>query len=335
MKLTLARWAEAVWYKGGCFGIVLLPITTIFSGIVWLRRFLYRKALLKSHTLSVPVIVVGNITVGGTGKTPLIIWLAELLVKSGYKPGIISRGYGGQSETWPQVVIDSSDVNKVGDEALLIAKRTRLPLVISPSRVDAAKQLLDSFDCDVLLSDDGLQHYKLNRDIEIAVIDGERRFGNGHCLPAGPLREPIERLSTVDFVVVNGEKSAGHEVSMQLCGDVAVNMETGEQKPLQSFQGECHAVAGIGNPGRFFKSLQLKGLSFKTHNFPDHYPFALKDIEFDDNKPVLMTEKDAVKCSQFANAKHWFVPVQAVPDPIFGQQFLDLLLKIPAKKHDR
>jgi tetraacyldisaccharide 4'-kinase len=335
MKKTLARWALDVWYKDAFLGMLLLPFAAIFSGIVRIRRFYYRNGLLKSHTLPVPVIVVGNITVGGTGKTPLIIWLAELLVKSGYRPGIISRGYGGQSEIWPQAVNENSDVNKVGDEALLIAKRTRLPLVISPSRVDAAKQLLDSFDCDVLLSDDGLQHYKLNRDIEIAVLDGERRFGNDYCLPAGPLREPIGRLSTVDFVVVNGEKSADHEISMQLLGDTAVNMKTGEQKPLHEFQGECHAVAGIGNPGRFFKSLQLKGLACITHDFPDHYPFALNDIEFDDNKPVLMTEKDAVKCSQFANARHWSVPVKAVPDPAFGQQFLDLLLKIPAKKHDR
>jgi tetraacyldisaccharide 4'-kinase len=330
MKKTLARWAVDIWYKDAFLGILLLPFAYIFSDIVRGRRFLYRKGILKSHTLPVAVIVVGNITIGGTGKTPLIIWLADLLANSGYKPGIISRGYGGQSETWPQVVTENGDVTKVGDEALLIAKQTRLPVVVGPSRVDAAIKLLDGFDCNVVLSDDGLQHYKLNRDIEIAVIDGERRFGNGYCLPAGPLREPIGRLSTVDFVVVNGEKYAGHEFSMQLLGDTAVNLKTNERKPLQAFCGSgCHALAGIGNPDRFFKLLESAGLSCITHSFPDHYRFERDDIEFGDNKPVLMTEKDAVKCTQFAGQQHWYLPIIAVPEPAFGQQFLDLLKQKP------
>jgi tetraacyldisaccharide 4'-kinase len=336
MKKTLARWAVDVWYKDAFLGILLLPFAYIFSDIVRVRRFLYRKGILKSHTLPVPVIVVGNITVGGTGKTPLIIWLAELLKSSGYKPGIISRGYGGQSDTWPQSVTGDSDVNKVGDEALLVAKQTRLPVVVGPLRVGPAKKLLADFDCNVVLSDDGLQHYKLNRDIEIAVIDGERRFGNGYCLPAGPLREPIERLSSVDFVVVNGDKYADHEFSMQLVGDMAVNLSTGEQRLLQAFQGtECHALAGIGNPERFFKLLESAGVSCITHSFPDHYQFDRNDIEFGDDKPVLMTEKDAVKCTQFAGFHHWYVPVKAIPEPAFGQQFLDSLLKSKHKKYDR
>jgi tetraacyldisaccharide 4'-kinase len=332
MKKTLARWAVDVWYKDAFLGILLLPFAYIFSDVVRFRRFLYRRGILKSHTLPVPVIVIGNITVGGTGKTPLIIWLAELLRYAGYKPGIISRGYGGQSETWPQIVNENSDVSKVGDEALLIAKQTRLPVVVGPSRVDAAKKLLDNFDCNVVLSDDGLQHYKLNRDIEIAVIDGERRFGNGYCLPAGPLREPIGRLSSVDFIVVNGNKHEDNEFSMQLVGDMAVNMATGEQKTLQAFQGiACHALAGIGNPGRFFKLLESAGLLCTTHSFPDHHPFSRNDIEFGDNKPLLMTEKDAVKCTGFTGENHWYVPVKAVPEPAFGQQLLDLLLTIQAQ----
>jgi tetraacyldisaccharide 4'-kinase len=199
-------------------------------------------------------------------------------------------------------------------------------LVIGPLRVESARKLLAEFDCNVVLSDDGLQHYKLNRDIEIAVIDGERRFGNGYCLPAGPLREPIERLGSVDFVVVNGEKYLNHEFSMQLVGDTAVNLVTGERKQLLAFQETvCHALAGIGNPGRFFKLLELNGLTCITHSFPDHYPFRLNDIEFGDNKPVLMTEKDAVKCMKFAGVQHWFIPVKAIPEPAFGQQLLDLL----------
>ena len=333
MKKTLARWAADIWYKDAFLGILLLPLAYFFSDIVRIRRFLYSKGLLKSQTLPVPVIVVGNITVGGTGKTPLLIWLADFLAKSGYKPGLISRGYGGQSETWPQVVNQYGDAHKVGDEAVLIAKQSRLPLVVGPSRVESANKLLADFDCNVILSDDGLQHYKLNRDIEIAVVDGERRFGNGYCLPAGPLREPIERLSSVDFVVVNGDKYAEHEISMHLVGDTAINLKTGEQKPLPAFQvGECHALAGIGNPGRFFKLLEVNGLICITHSFPDHYQFQQHDIEFGDDKPVLMTEKDAVKCTGFAQAKHWYIPVKAVPEANFGQQLLDLLIKTQAHK---
>ncbi len=332
MKKTLARWAADIWYKDAFLGILLLPLAYVFSDVVRIRRYLYRKGVLKSQALPVPVVVVGNITLGGTGKTPLIIWLAGLLEKSGYKPGIISRGYGGQSETWPQIVTSVSDARQVGDEPVLIARQTGLPVVVGPMRVEAANKLLAEFDCNVVLSDDGLQHYKLNRDIEIAVVDGERRFGNGYCLPAGPLREPLERLGSVDFVVVNGEKYTGHEYAMQLAGGTAVNLSTGERKPLQDFKGlSCHALAGIGNPERFFKLLDSNEIPCTTHSFPDHYPFTKNDIEFGDDKPVLMTEKDAVKCCRFAGQRHWTVPVTATPEPAFGEAFLNLL----NKKHDR
>jgi tetraacyldisaccharide 4'-kinase len=303
-----------------------MPLGFLFSDAVRFRKFLYRHGVLKTHTLPVPVIVVGNITVGGTGKTPLIIWLAGFLKESGFKPGIISRGYGGQAESWPQWVTADSDAKNVGDEALLIAKQTGCPMAVGPLRVDAANLLLRQADCTVILSDDGLQHYALNRAIEIAVIDGERRFGNGYCLPAGPLREPIERLQSVDFVIVNGEKSEENEFSMQLAGDTLVNLVTGEQKSLREFIGvDCHALAGIGNPERFFKLLEAAGLTCITHGFPDHYPFQRDDIEFSDNKPVLMTEKDAVKCRAFAGKQHWYLPVKAVPEPVFSEQLLNLL----------
>jgi tetraacyldisaccharide 4'-kinase len=176
------------------------------------------------------------------------------------------------------------------------------------------------------LSDDGLQHYALNRDIEIAVIDGERRFGNGYCLPAGPLREPIERLQSVDFIVVNGEKSENNEFSMQLIGNTAINLLTGQQKPLSEFSATgCHALAGIGNPDRFFKLLESAGLTCKTHSFPDHYKFQLGDISFSDSEPILMTEKDAVKCMAFAGEQHWYVPIKADPETDFAEQLLVLL----------
>ncbi len=326
MKKTLARWATDIWYKDPFIGVWLMPLGFLFSDAVRFRKFLYRHGVLKTHTLPVPVIVVGNITVGGTGKTPLIIWLAGFLKASGFKPGIISRGYGGQAESWPQRVTADSDAKHVGDEALLIAKQTGCPMAVGPLRVDAANLLLRQADCTVILSDDGLQHYALNRDIEIAVIDGERRFGNGYCLPAGPLREPIERLQSVDFVIVNGEKSEENEFSMQLVGDTLVNLITGEQKSLQEFNGvDCHALAGIGNPERFFKLLEAAGLMCITHGFPDHYPFQRGDIEFSDNKPVLMTEKDAVKCRAFAGKQHWYLPVKAVPESVFSDQLLNLL----------
>jgi tetraacyldisaccharide 4'-kinase len=326
MKKTLARWATDIWYKDPFIGVWLMPLGFLFSDAVRFRKFLYRMGVLKTHTLPVPVIVVGNITVGGTGKTPLIIWMAGFLKDSGFKPGIISRGYGGLAESWPQWVTADSDAKNTGDEALLIAKQTGCPTAVGPLRVDAAKMLLKQADCNVILSDDGLQHYAMNRAIEIAVIDGERRFGNGYCLPAGPLREPIERLRSVDFIIVNGEKYEEGEFSMRLVGEKAVNLVTGEQKSVQEFKGvDCHALAGIGNPDRFFKLLEMAGLASITHSFPDHYQFQRHDIEFSDNKPVLMTEKDAVKCIAFAGKQHWYLPVKAVPDPVFAEQFLNLL----------
>ncbi|MDD5275280.1 MAG: tetraacyldisaccharide 4'-kinase [Methylovulum sp.] len=326
MKRTLARWVENIWYKDSIIGTWLMPLGFLFSDIAQFRKFLYRLGMLKKHRLPVPVIVVGNITVGGTGKTPLIICLAKLLKEAGYRPGIISRGYGGQSASWPQSVDAGSDASQVGDEAVLMVKRTQCPVVVAPLRVAAAKQLLSETDCNVILSDDGLQHYALDRDIEIAVIDGERRFGNGYCLPAGPLREPINRLQSVDFIVVNGEKVEANELAMQLVGDMAVNIATGEQKPLAEFAAvACHALAGIGNPERFFKLLAAAGLACTTHSFPDHYQFQQADIVFADSDPVLMTEKDAVKCTAFASQQHWYLPVIAVPETGFAEQLLNLL----------
>ncbi len=326
MKKTLARWAVDIWYKDPFIGTWLMPLGFLFADFVKFRKFLYRIGVLKKHSMPVPVIVVGNITVGGTGKTPLLIYLAQLLKDAGYRPGIISRGYGGQAESWPQWVDANSTAANVGDEALLIAKQTGCPMAVGPLRVEDAKLLLKQSDCNVILSDDGLQHYALNRDIEIAVIDGERRFGNGYCLPAGPLRETIDRLQSVDFIVVNGEKSEPNELSMRITGDTAINLVTGERKSLQEFKATgCHALAGIGNPDRFFKLLESAGLSCKTHGFPDHYKFQRSDIEFGDDEQVLMTEKDAVKCMAFAGNQHWYIPVKAVPEQDFSEQLLKLL----------
>jgi len=325
MKKTLARKLTDIWYKDPFIGAWLMPFGFLFADIVRFRKFLYRIGVLKTQRLPVPVIIVGNITVGGTGKTPLIIALAKRLQDAGFKVGIISRGYGG--DALPRLVTVDSDPAQVGDEALLIAKQTGCMMAVAPLRVEAGKLLLEHTNCNVILSDDGLQHYALHRDIEIAVIDGERRFGNGYCLPAGPLREPIHRLQSVDFIVVNGEKTEANEYEMHITGDTAVNLITGEHKPLSAFAAEnkLHALAGIGNPNRFFNLLTANGLIFIAHSFPDHYVFQPNDIHF--KEPVLMTEKDAVKCTDFATEQHWFVPITARLDNHFTEQLLTLLEK--------
>lgn len=325
MKQKLALWLDKTWYDDPTAGIWLRPLGLGYCYVVAFRRFLYRSGVLRQHRVPVPVIVVGNITVGGTGKTPLIIWLAQLLKTNGYKPGIISRGYGGASETWPQRVFVDSDVKSVGDEAVLIARHADCPMAVGPERIKAVELLLDHGQCDVVLSDDGLQHYALGRDIEIAVIDGNRQFGNGRCLPAGPLREPRSRLNEVDFVVVNGPKTQDEDYTMHMEGRFAVNLFTGEVKPLQEFASTvCHAVAGIGNPDRFFASLEEAGLKFTSHRFPDHHVFEPDDLLFDTG-PLLMTEKDAVKCEAFARVTDWYVPVVAAVEPGFADRLLTLL----------
>ncbi|WP_374087958.1 tetraacyldisaccharide 4'-kinase [Methylomicrobium lacus] len=332
MTKRLSRLAAQVWYQKSAVGALLWPLSKLFEAIVWLRRTAYRLGLRKTATFKVPVIVVGNITVGGAGKTPLILWLAQFLKAQGYHPGIVSRGYGGKPDGWPQWVDAASDAGAVGDEALLIATRTGCPMAVSPRRPEACRSLLGKAPCDVLLSDDGLQHYALGRSIEIAVIDGERRFGNGWCLPAGPLREPVTRLKEVDLIVVNGGEPRPGEFAMRMALQDAVNLMSGERKPLGEFRSApCHAVAGIGHPARFFQGLERAGLTCITHDFPDHFAFQAQDVDYGDTLPVLMTEKDAVKCKQFANARLWAVPVEANLDPAFAARLIELL----SETHDR
>lgn len=322
----MQRFVQALWYGNPYRAWPLLPFSWLFRGIVALRRSLYRYGWLRVTTLPVPVIIVGNISVGGTGKTPLLIYLAQLLQKEGWRPGIISRGYGGRSQHWPQHVDENSDPALVGDEAVLIAAQSGCPTAVGPIRADAARLLLKNDACDVLLSDDGLQHYALARTIEIAVVDGQRRFGNGYCLPAGPLREPVSRLRSVDLLICNGTAQQTGEYTMQVAGDTAVNLLTGEHRPLSAFAGQtCHALAGIGNPQRFFRLLQNAGIICETHVFPDHHAYQSDDLDFRDNKPLLMTEKDAVKCRSFAHESDWYVPVQAVPQAAFIERLLYLL----------
>ncbi len=316
---------DAVWYQGRFPAKCLLPLSWFFQGVVKLRRSLYRAGCLKIRRLPVPVIIVGNISVGGTGKTPLIIALARLLKQNGYRPGVISRGYGGKVQDTPVKVDPSDNAAMVGDEPLLLSKHADCPVAVGVNRFEAGRFLLEQEGCDVILSDDGLQHYKLGRDIEIAVVDGDRQFGNGYCLPAGPLREPVERLAEVDFIIENGTKTEDKRFSMRLKGETAINLVTGASKSLLDFTDlDCHALAGIGNPDRFFNKLDAAGLQCINHKFPDHHSYQASDIEFGE-KPVLMTEKDAVKCFGFARDTHWYVPVTAHLEPAFTNRLLILL----------
>jgi tetraacyldisaccharide 4'-kinase len=330
MNKSFSRWLQDEWYKEMYISAFFMPISMLYADFMRFRTFLYNIGVRKKHKIAVPVIVVGNITVGGTGKTPLILWLARFLREEGYKPGIISRGYGGESETWPQWIDEHSKADQVGDEAVLMRQQADCPVAVGPKRVEAAHMLLQKSDCNIILSDDGLQHYALQRDIEIAVIDGERRFGNGYMLPCGPLREPIDRLQTVDLVIVNGVIEEQSEFSMAVEGDLAINLVSKEEKLLTEFSHQsCHALAGIGNPKRFFKLLENESISLECHAFPDHYQFSEEDIRFENNEnPVLMTEKDAVKCMGIATENHWYVPIKVQPE----QPFIDKLLKLLKEK---
>jgi tetraacyldisaccharide 4'-kinase len=320
------------WSHRGALAWLLWPASLVFGVVVFVRRLLFRLHVLKSHKAGIPVIVVGNLTAGGSGKTPLVLWIVELLREHRWKPGIVSRGYlggaraAGGSARHPVEANIASDPAEVGDEPILLARRSGCPVWVAPDRVAACRALREKHpECDVIVTDDGLQHYALARDIEICVVDG-RGFGNGFLMPAGPLREPPSRLRSVDAVVSHGAKGvAGHD--MKLEGDQLVCMANAHDvRPAKSFAGQkVHAVAGIGDPKRFFLDLARFGMKPVPHPFPDHHPFAAGDLDFGDAAPVVMTEKDAVKCKRFAKASHWVFPVRASLDPAFQRWLLERL----------
>jgi tetraacyldisaccharide 4'-kinase len=286
----------------------------------------YRSGRIATRWLPVPVIVVGNITVGGTGKTPLTIWIAQMLKARGLRPGIISRGYGGITPRNPLLVDINTSPRLAGDEPVMMARRTGCPVCIFPKRVQAGETLLANHALDILIADDGLQHHELGRDLEIAVVDGARGFGNGELLPAGPLREPIERLDRVDFIVTNGGTD-GDTIAMELKGSALTQLRQHcVKRPFHHFKGQrVHAVAGIGNPDRFFRTLRDQGLEILEHPFPDHHRYTAHDFEFGDELPVVMTEKDAIKCKAFAQEHHWCLPVDAQLPHDFGDKLLTRL----------
>ena len=330
--MSIESWLNRVWYERSAPPWGLVPLSLVYGAVSSSRQCLYASGLRRSSRIARPVIVVGNLTVGGTGKTPLVCWLAARLAERGFAPGIVTRGYGGSSRG-VRLIGASDDPAVAGDEPILLARRTGMPVAVGRDRPAAARLLVES-GCDVVLSDDGLQHYALARDCEIVVIDGDRRFGNGWLLPAGPLRERRTRLRTADVVVVNGGRALlDGALSMRLEARSAVALADGRMNPLPAFAGlEVHAVAGIGHPERFFNMLRAHGIEVIGHPLPDHARLAPADIAFPDSKPVLMTEKDAVKCRHAADERHWYVPVSAYFDGAESTTLIDIVTDLIAER---
>ncbi len=324
MSSRTERWHDGKWPFP-----LLLPLGWLFRAISAVRRLAYARGWLSAWRAPVPVIVIGNITVGGTGKTPLALALVERLRAAGWRPGIVSRGYGGQAD-YPARVDAASPASVVGDEPLLLARRSGVPVVVDPLRARGVRHLLAGSDCNLVVCDDGLQHYALARDIEIAVIDGQRGLGSGLPLPAGPLREPPSRLASVDFCVINGDwlaRSPRPEagVTMTLAAAPWLPVTAAGEGAQPPAPGPVHAVAGIGHPPRFFALLERLGYQPLPHAFPDHHAYSAGDLEFTPPLPLVMTEKDAVKCAGLAPANTWFVPVQAMLPESFWQALLTRL----------
>src|SRR5579864_8452935 len=320
---------ERLWYGDGAGSALLLPLAWAYGAVSGLRRQAYRSGLLRARRLTRPVVVVGNLTVGGTGKTPLTIWLAQQLSGASHRDGIISRGNGRQGSGVRSVQGDS-DWRDVGDEPVIVARRSGCPTMVAADRVAAARTLI-ARGAEVILADDGLQHLRLARDCEIVVVDGARGFGNGRLLPAGPLREPASRLRDADIVVINGVSAPGvadalstGALRMSLFGAEAHRVDglAGPMLLEHLRGGRAHAVAGIGNPQRFFQDLRAQGIEIVEHPYPDHHPFVAADLTFDDGLPVLMTQKDAVKCRSFAHSRLWYVPVTARFDDTQARELL-------------
>ena len=375
---SIAARLSGAWYSGARWPVLLTPLEWLYRGLTAIQRHRYRLGFAQQNRFPVPVVVVGNITVGGTGKTPLVVALVKQLTAMGYHPGVVSRGYGSAAPSYPFAVTASGEARHCGDEPLLIAIRTSAPVVIDADRSRAVRYLLANYHCDLVITDDGLQHYKLARDIECVVVDGQRKLGNGRCLPRGPLREPPGRLHSVDFIVVNGgtqqpaierqsepadsrdilaatattkaseitdstEPAAAQlaalrtttpQSQMVLQNHFAHRLDDSETIALADWDASdrrVHAVAGIGNPGRFFSALRQHGFSPIEHSFDDHYQFSLDDLDFADGLPVLMTEKDAVKVrAQGPLNNAWYVPVEAVLDTGFVAALSAKLEKIVA-----
>lgn len=305
---------ERIWSGHSLLYLLFLPLSWLYGFITFIRRFLYNNGWLKTWRAPVPVIIVGNLTAGGNGKTPVVIWLVEELKQRGINVGVVSRGYGGKSDHYPLIVTSTTSTQQAGDEPVLIYQRTGVPVAVAPKRQDAIKALLAEYDLDLIITDDGLQHYALQRDIELVVVDGVRRFGNGWWIPAGPMRERISRLASVDAIITNGGEAKSGEIAMRLEPAQAINLLNGEHIDVNKL-GRVVAMAGIGHPQRFFNLLKELSVSIEQqYAFKDHQsytPSVLSGLA-KNNQTLLMTEKDAVKCRMFAQPNWWYLPVNAV-----------------------
>ena len=329
-------WIDNMWYSPSWYHwpviIVLLPLTAVFWILSGIRRTLFRLQFKSSVAIPALVIVVGNISVGGNGKTPLVVYLAKRLKQEGYHPGVLSRGYGGKNACYPLAVDAVSKVDLVGDEAILMRQHINCPLVVDPIRPRGAMELVEKHECDVIICDDGLQHYALNRDVEIVVMDGQRRCGNNLLLPAGPLREGYWRLDTADFLVLNGGLVKNNEYLMSLEAGELINVKyPSKSLSINDLCTSVTALAAIGNPQRFFTLLENKQVKLKNQiSYVDHHVFIKQDIP---SGTVIMTEKDAVKCTQIAHDDCWYLPVSAKLTNQFESQLLQKLKQVAADKN--
>lgn len=329
-----ARRLERLWYGNSPLAWLLQPLAWLFGAGVAVRRGLYQAGWLAVERVPVPVIVVGNITVGGTGKTPVVEWLVRTLRAEGFRPGIVSRGYGGRAHDTPVRVTAGSRAEDVGDEPLLLARRTGEPVAVCVRRARAARLLVEA-GADVIVADDGLQHYALHRDLEIMVLDGERQLGNGRLLPAGPLREPPSRLQEDALVLANGGPADLPWLRFELRTGAASPLAGGRPRPLADFAGQpVWAVAGIGNPGRFHAALARYGIDVHAVHVPDHGRLNLAQLRLDNVWPVLMTEKDAVKYPHCAEPDLWWVPAEVEMQGQAGQIILSRILALLPQRRD-
>lgn len=304
---------DAIWSGKSPLWWLLLPLAWLYGLVSGLIRLSYQRGWRKAWRAPVPVVVVGNLTAGGNGKTPVVVWLVEQLQQRGLRPAVVSRGYGGKATHYPLILNQQTSTAEAGDEPVLIFQRTGVPVAVAPKRADAVRALLDACQPQIIITDDGLQHYALARDKEIVVIDGVRRFGNGWWLPAGPMRERAGRLNTVDAVITNGGQALPGEIAMQLKPGMAINLASGEQKPVASLENVV-AMAGIGHPPRFFATLGDCGVTpVKTIGLADHQALLEQDVlaMVKPEQTLVMTEKDAVKCRAFAHENWWYLPVGA------------------------
>jgi tetraacyldisaccharide 4'-kinase len=319
-----------IWSGESPLWLLLLPLSWLYGLVSGVIRLSYRLGIKKAWRAPVPVAVVGNLTAGGNGKTPVAIWLVEQLQQHGIKAGVVSRGYGGKAAHYPLLLTSDTTPDEAGDEPVLIYQRTGAPVAVSPSRSDAVQALLAAHDLQIIITDDGLQHYRLARDVEIVVIDGVRRFGNGWWLPAGPMRERASRLKSVDAVIVNGGVPRAGEIPMQLRPGLAVNLKTGEKRSV-SLLSDIVAMAGIGHPPRFFATLESCGVQpVKTVALGDHQALSAADVQAiaTRKQTLVMTEKDAVKCRAFAEENWWYLPVDAVFDDEQAPRLIQKLVSL-------